>query len=33
MDSKRFLFLSLDAALVGDLAWQVARSLNEQRRR
>jgi len=23
MDSKRFLFLSLDAALIGDLAWQV----------
>ncbi|MFW5918679.1 MAG: phosphoribosylamine--glycine ligase [Halanaeroarchaeum sp.] len=23
MDAKRFLFLSLDAALVGDLAWQV----------
>ena len=25
MDSKRFLFCSLDAALVGDLAWQVHR--------
>ncbi|MFW6153258.1 MAG: phosphoribosylamine--glycine ligase [Halobacteriota archaeon] len=23
MDSKRFLFVSLDAALIGDLAWQV----------
>jgi phosphoribosylamine--glycine ligase len=25
MDDRNFLFLSLDAALIGDLAWQVAR--------
>jgi phosphoribosylamine--glycine ligase len=25
MDSKNFLFLSLDAALIGDIAWQVAK--------
>ncbi|WP_178915987.1 phosphoribosylamine--glycine ligase [Natronomonas gomsonensis] len=25
MDSKRFLFVSLDAALIGDVAWQVSR--------
>jgi len=25
MDAKNFLFCSLDAALIGDLAWQVHR--------
>ncbi|MFB6352785.1 MAG: phosphoribosylamine--glycine ligase [Halobacteriales archaeon] len=29
MDAKRFLFCSLDAALIGDLAWQVAREGHE----
>jgi phosphoribosylamine--glycine ligase len=31
MDSKRFLFCSLDAALVGDLAWQVHREGHDVR--
>lgn len=25
MDGQNFLFLSLDAALIGDLAWQVSK--------
>ncbi len=29
MESKRFLFLSLDAALIGDLAWQVSKEGHE----
>ncbi|MFW6002836.1 MAG: phosphoribosylamine--glycine ligase [Halanaeroarchaeum sp.] len=31
MDAKRFLFLSLDSALIGDLAWQVAREGHDVR--
>jgi phosphoribosylamine--glycine ligase len=31
MDSKRFLFVSLDAALIGDLAWQVHQEGHEAR--
>ncbi|UWG47912.1 Phosphoribosylamine-glycine ligase [Halanaeroarchaeum sp. HSR-CO] len=31
MDPKRFLFLSLDSALIGDLAWQVAREGHDVR--
>ncbi|MFC7045412.1 phosphoribosylamine--glycine ligase [Halobacteriaceae archaeon GCM10025711] len=31
MDAKNFLFLSLDAALVGDLAWQVRKEGHEVR--
>ncbi|MFB6149408.1 MAG: phosphoribosylamine--glycine ligase, partial [Halobacteriales archaeon] len=29
MESKRFLFASLDAALIGDLAWQIHREGHE----
>jgi phosphoribosylamine--glycine ligase len=29
MESKRFLFCSLDAALIGDVAWQVSREGHE----
>jgi len=31
MDDRNFLFLSLDAALIGDLAWQVARKEHDVR--
>lgn len=31
MDPKRFLFCSLDAALIGDVAWQVAREGHDVR--
>ena len=31
MDTRRFLFVSLDAALIGDLAWQIRREGHEVR--
>ena len=31
MEAKRFLFCSLDAALIGDIAWQVAREGHDVR--
>jgi hypothetical protein len=31
MESKRFLFCSLDAALIGDLAWQVSKEGHDVR--
>jgi phosphoribosylamine--glycine ligase len=31
MDPKRFLFVSADAALIGDVAWQVAREGHDVR--